>query len=74
MKNRLYFSKEKPKVEISYVSIIQSWKEILSYSKKNADSDFLMFTLMQLLQLNLNYSQHTLVKTFRQSLSGNKAE
>lgn len=34
MKNRLYFSKEKPKVEISYVSIIQSWKEILSYSKK----------------------------------------
>lgn len=46
----------------------------MCYSKKNADSDFLMFTLMQLLQLNLNYSQHTLVKTFTQSLSGNKAE
>lgn len=46
MKNRIYFSKQKNKDEISYVPTVQSQKEILSYSKKNADSDFIMFTLM----------------------------
>jgi len=62
MKNRLYFSKEKNKVEMSY--ILYSLRKKYCLTVKNADSDFLMFSLRQLLQLHFNYSQHIVLKTF----------